>query len=138
LAENFEKNNIQYLRFDGSTPPEKRIELVTEFQNENSETQVFLLSLMAGNSGINLTQANYVFLVEPWWNKPVQQQAIDRVHRIGQNQHVFAYNMICKDSIEEKIIELQNRKQSISNEIIGNDEGFVKNLSREDIAFLFE
>lgn len=138
LSKVFDENGIQYLSFSGSTPAAKRIELINEFQDENSEIQVFLLSLMAGNSGINLTQANYVFLVEPWWNKAVQQQAINRVHRIGQNQHVFAYNMICKDTIEEKIIELQNKKQIISDEVINTDEGFVKNLSHEDIAFLFD
>ena len=138
LAEEFDRHGIKYLSFSGSTPAEKRISLVSEFQNENSDVQVFLLSLMAGNSGINLTRANYVFLVEPWWNKAVQQQAIDRVHRIGQDQHVFAYNMICKDTIEEKIIALQNKKQSISDEVISNDENFVKNLSKEDIEFLFE
>lgn len=138
LSSAFKKNKIKYLSFSGKTLPEKRIKLVSEFQDEKSEVQVFLLSLMAGNSGINLTRANYVFLVEPWWNKAVQQQAIDRVHRIGQNQHVFAYNMICKDTIEEKIIALQNKKQFISEEVIGNDENFVKNLSEADIAFLFE
>lgn len=138
LSKSFEQKGIKYLSFSGSTKPEKRIQLVTEFQDKNSDIQVFLLSLMAGNSGINLTQANYVFLVEPWWNRAVQQQAIDRVHRIGQEQHVFAYNMICKDTIEEKIIALQNKKQFISDEVIGNDEGFVKNLNEEDIAFLFE
>ena len=103
LTKVFEKNNIKFLSFDGGTSPAKRIELVTEFQAENSDYQVFLISLTAGNSGINLTKANYVFLVEPWWNKAVQQQAINRVHRIGQDQPVFAYNMICKDTIEEKI-----------------------------------
>src|SRR5699024_1975539 len=72
-------------------------------KRELSLKTVFLLSLMAGNSGINLTNANYVFLMEPWWNKAVQQQAIDRIHRIGQDQKVFAYNMIRKDTIEEKL-----------------------------------
>lgn len=138
LANEFEKNKISYVGFDGSTSAEKRMQLVSEFQQEESSIQVFLVSLMAGNSGINLTKANYVFLIEPWWNKAVQQQAIDRTHRIGQNQHVFAYNMICKDSIEEKIITLQNRKQFISNEVISTDDNFVKNLTEEDIAYLFE
>lgn len=138
LSAEFEQKGIKYLSFSGSTPAKKRIELVLEFQDENSDVQVFLLSLMAGNSGINLTRANYVFLVEPWWNKAVQQQAIDRVHRIGQDQHVFAYNMICKNTIEEKIIALQNKKQFISDEVISSDENFVKNLSEDDIAFLFE
>jgi superfamily II DNA or RNA helicase len=138
IANELEKNNIKFVQFDGSTSSEKRMELVKEFQSEDSDIQVFLLSLMAGNSGINLTAANYVYLMEPWWNKAVQQQAIDRVHRIGQKQNVFAYNMICKDTIEEKIIALQKKKQFISKEVIGNDEGFVKNLSQEDIEFLFE
>jgi SNF2 family DNA or RNA helicase len=138
LKKEFKQNGIRFLSFSGSTKSAKRMEMVEEFQDQNSTIQVFLLSLMAGNSGINLTNANYVFLVEPWWNKAVQQQAIDRTHRIGQNQHVFAYNMICKDTIEEKIIILQNKKQFISDEVISTDENFVKNLNEEDIAFLFE
>lgn len=138
LKRGFEENKINYRSFSGSTPARKRIELVSEFQDPASDIQVFLLSLMAGNSGINLTNANYVFLVEPWWNKAVQQQAIDRTHRIGQNQKVFAYKMICKNTIEEKIIALQNRKQSLSDELITDDTNFVKNLTEADIAFLFD
>jgi SNF2 family DNA or RNA helicase len=137
ISKQLTKKGIEYVSFSGSTSAEKRMELVSEFQDKNS-ARVFLLSLMAGNSGINLTRANYVFLVEPWWNKAVQQQAIDRVHRIGQDRHVFAYTMICKDTIEEKIIALQDKKQFISDEIIANEENFVKNLNEEDIAFLFE
>lgn len=137
LKEAFAKNNISYRSFSGATPAQKRMEMVSEFQKKNSDIQVFLLSLMAGNSGINLSNANYVFLMEPWWNKAIQQQAIDRAHRIGQNNKVFAYNMICKNSIEEKIIKLQNKKQSLSDELI-TDDNFVKNLDEEDIAFLFE
>lgn len=86
LSKAFEENEITYRRFSGKTAAEERIRLVSEFQEKNSDIQVFLLSLMAGNSGINLTNANYVFLMEPWWNKAVQQQAIDRTHRIGQDQ----------------------------------------------------
>src|SRR5699024_981653 len=126
------------LSFSGKTSSKKRMELVEEYQREESPIQVFLLSLMAGNSGINLTNANYVFLVEPWWNKAVQQQAIDRVHRIGQHQKVFAYNMICKNTIEEKIVTLQNKKQTLSDELISDDANFVKNLTKDDIAFLFD
>jgi SNF2 family DNA or RNA helicase len=98
---------------------------------------VFLISLKAGNSGFTLTAANYVFLLDPWWNCQVENQAIDRVYRIGQDKSVFAYRMICKDTIEEKIIQLQNRKQSVSDELISEDDGFVKNLSTEDVEFLF-
>ncbi|WP_202802607.1 helicase-related protein [Galbibacter marinus] len=93
---------------------------------------------VAGNSGINLTNANYVFLMEPWWNKAVQQQAIDRTHRIGQDQKVFAYNMICKDTIEEKIMAIQERKQIISDEVVADDGNFLKSLTAEDITFLFD
>jgi SNF2 family DNA or RNA helicase len=138
LSEAFEKNDITYRRFSGKTAAKERINLVSEFQEENSNIQVFLLSLMAGNSGINLTNANYVFLLEPWWNKAIQQQAIDRVHRIGQNQKVFAYNMICKNTIEEKIMALQEKKQILSDEVIANDANFLKNMTEDDIAFLFD
>ncbi len=137
LSEAFEKNEITYRRFSGKTAAKERIRLVSEFQEKDSDIQVFLLSLMAGNSGINLTNANYVFLMEPWWNKAVQQQAIDRTHRIGQDQKVFAYNMICKDTIEEKIMALQERKQIVSDEVIADDGNFLKNLTADDIAFLF-
>jgi SNF2 family DNA or RNA helicase len=96
------------------------------------------LSLKAGNAGITLTEANYVFLIDPWWNRQVEQQAIDRVYRIGQDKNVFAYRMICKDTIEEKIIKLQQSKLSLSEELISEDDGFVKNLSENDLEFLFE
>lgn len=138
LCEAFEENGITYRQFRGKTAAKERIRLVSEFQEEDSDIQVFLLSLMAGNSGINLTNANYVFLMEPWWNKAVQQQAIDRTHRIGQDQKVFAYNMICKDTIEEKIMALQEKKQILSEEVVSDDGNFLKNLTADDIAFLFE
>ena len=93
--------------------------------------------MKAGNSGFTLTEANYVFLIDPWWNRQVENQAIDRVYRIGQNKNVFAYRMICRDTIEEKIIQLQTKKLQLSEELISEDEGFVKNLNEEDIEFLF-
>jgi|GEM_PF-5236177 SNF2 family DNA or RNA helicase len=138
LSDAFEKNGIDYRRFSGKTAAKERTRLVSEFQDDNSNIQVFLLSLMAGNSGINLTNASYVFLVEPWWNKAVQQQAIDRLHRIGQKQNVFAYNMICKNTIEEKILDLQRKKQILSDEVIADDSNFLKNMTEDDINFLFE
>ena len=94
--------------------------------------------MKAGNAGINLTAADYVFLLDPWWNTAVEQQAIDRTHRIGQEKHVFAYKMICKNSIEEKIIQLQAKKRILSEELIKEEEGFVKQLTEEDLAFLLE
>jgi SNF2 family DNA or RNA helicase len=78
-----------------------------------------------------------VYLVDPWWNPAAEQQAIDRTHRIGQQHKVFAYKMICKDTVEEKILALQQRKQMIADDLISEETGFMKKLSEEDVAFLF-
>ena len=137
LEISFKKNNIPFCRLDGSTPIPKRQELINSFQKEDSIEKVFLISLKAGNAGLNLTAADYVFLFDPWWNTAVQQQAIDRTHRIGQTKNVFAYKMICKGTIEEKIMQLQQRKKKLAEELIGEEEGFVKALTENDIDFLF-
>jgi SNF2 family DNA or RNA helicase len=112
------------------------MDLVQQFQQTNEE-KIFLISLKAGGVGLTLTAADYVYLVDPWWNPAAEQQAIDRTHRIGQQQNVFAYRMICKDSIEEKILQLQQRKQRVADELITEDAGFIKQLTADDIAFLF-
>lgn len=137
LAGACRKAGLAYYHFDGETPPEKRAALVAQFQEEGNAVNIFLISLKAGNTGLTLTAAEYVFLVDPWWNTAVQQQAVDRAYRIGQTKNVFAYQMICKDSIEEKIIALQERKKALSEALITEDEGFIKALSEEDIRFLF-
>jgi superfamily II DNA or RNA helicase len=137
LEISFRKNNIPFCRLDGTTPIPKRQELVNSFQEADSVEKVFLISLKAGNAGLNLTAADYVFLFDPWWNTAVQQQAIDRTHRIGQTKNVFAYKMICKGTIEEKIMQLQQRKKKLAEELIGEEEGFVKALTENDIEFLF-
>ncbi|OQP57445.1 DEAD/DEAH box helicase [Niastella populi] len=137
LAEKCREEGITYYHLDGSTAPEKRIEMVNRFQEDGNTTNVFLISLKAGNAGLNLTAAGYVFLFDPWWNTAVQQQAIDRTHRIGQTKNVFAYKMICKDTIEEKIIQLQQHKKQLAEELISEDEGFVKSLTEDDIKYLF-
>ncbi|MBZ5857506.1 DEAD/DEAH box helicase [Flavihumibacter profundi] len=131
------KAGLAYYHFDGDTPPARRSELVAQFQEEGNDVNIFLISLKAGNTGLTLTAADYVFLVDPWWNTAVQQQAIDRAYRIGQTKNVFAYQMICKDSIEEKIVELQERKKALSDALISEDEGFIKQLTEEDIRYLF-
>ncbi|MCB9225690.1 MAG: DEAD/DEAH box helicase [Chitinophagales bacterium] len=138
LAEEMNERNINHFHLSGETPIEKRAEMIEEFQSEQNHTTIFLLSLKAGNAGITLTAADYVFLLDPWWNTAIEQQAIDRTHRIGQDKHVFAYKMICKNTIEEKIIQLQSKKQFVSDELIKEEDGFVKQLSEEDIAFLLE
>lgn len=93
--------------------------------------------MKAGNAGLNLTSADYVFLFDPWWNTAVQQQAINRTHRIGQQKNVFAYQLICKDTIEEKIISIQQRKQKLSEELITTEENFLQTLSEEELMDLF-
>ena len=82
---------------------------------------------------MNLTEADYVFLLDPWWNPAVEQQAVDRTHRIGQTKNVFIYKFITKDSVEEKILALQNRKRSVAESLITTEESFVKSLSADDI-----
>jgi non-specific serine/threonine protein kinase len=136
IRDEFEKNGITYCYLDGKTSLPQRKEQVTQFQEDES-IKAFLISLKAGGVGLNLTVADYVYLVDPWWNPSAEQQAIDRAHRIGQKRKVFAYKMICKDSVEEKILKLQERKKMLADELIQEDSGFVKNLTRDDIEFLF-
>ncbi len=131
-----DQQKIPYCYLDGGTSAKNRQQQVEIFQNED-HTHVFLVSLKAGGVGLNLTAAEYVYLVDPWWNPAVEQQAIDRTHRIGQKNKIFAYKMICKDSVEEKIMKLQERKLSLSREIIQDDSAFFKSLTLEDIGFLF-
>jgi SNF2 family DNA or RNA helicase len=137
LAKECDKQGIQYFHFDGQTPPAKRAEMVAAFQEKDCNTHLFLISLKAGNTGLTLTAADYVFLFDPWWNTAIEQQAIDRTHRIGQTKNVFAYKIICKDTIEEKIIKLQEKKKQLADELVTEDDGFVKSLSEEDVAYLF-
>jgi non-specific serine/threonine protein kinase len=132
----FDKANISYCYLDGSTPLPKRKDEVNRFQ-EDETVKAFLISLKAGGVGLNLTVADYVYIVDPWWNPAAEMQAIDRAHRIGQTRKVFAYKMICKDTVEEKILKLQERKKMLADDLIQEDAGFVKNLSRDDIEFLF-
>ena len=128
------KRKTGYVLLTGQS--QKREALVQEFKDD-PEKKAFLISLKAGGFGLNLTEASYVFLVDPWWNPAVEQQAIDRTHRIGQEQQVFAYKMICKDSIEEKILAIQEKKLAVSKDIIHTESGFIKKLSPDDIKGLF-
>lgn len=130
-----EEQGIPYAYFDGSTSSTERERAVQEFQ-KNEDCRVFLISLKAGGVGLNLTAADYVYIVDPWWNPAVEQQAIDRTHRIGQTKNIFAYRLICKDTIEEKMLLLQERKRALATELVADDSAFLKRLTREDIAFL--
>ncbi|RYF89055.1 MAG: DEAD/DEAH box helicase [Chitinophagaceae bacterium] len=130
------EQNIPFEYFDGSTSATERERAIQNFQN-NDECRVFLISLKAGGVGLNLTAADYVYIVDPWWNPAVEQQAIDRTHRIGQTKNIFAYRMICIDTIEDKILQLQERKKILAKELITDDNGFVKALSKADVEYLF-
>jgi non-specific serine/threonine protein kinase len=136
IRERLEELGVKYEYFDGSTSAPDREKAIQSFQN-NDEVRVFLISLKAGGVGLNLTAADYVYIVDPWWNPAVEQQAIDRTHRIGQTKNIFAYRMICKDTIEDKIIQLQEKKRSLAKELIADDATFVKSLSRDDVEYLF-
>ena len=136
IREKLEHLGIKYEYFDGSTSAIDREKAIQHFQNDES-VRVFLISLKAGGVGLNLTAADYVYIVDPWWNPAVEQQAIDRTHRIGQTKNVFAYRMICKDTIEDKILKLQEKKRMLAKELIADDSSFVKSLSKEDVEYLF-
>jgi SNF2 family DNA or RNA helicase/uncharacterized Zn finger protein len=134
IKKELDKLHIKYEYLDGQT--KDRIERVENFQS-NDEYRVFLMSLKAGGVGLNLTAADYVYLIDPWWNPAVEAQAIDRAHRIGQVRSVFAYKLICKDTIEEKILQLQERKKAVAKDIINVEAGFIKALDKEDVRDLF-
>jgi SNF2 family DNA or RNA helicase len=131
-----EEEGISYEYFDGSTNINDRQKAIDNFQN-NDNCRVFLISLKAGGVGLNLTAADYVYIVDPWWNPAVEQQAIDRTHRIGQTKNIFAYRMICIDTIEDKILQLQERKRKLASELISDDVNFVKALTKADVEYLF-
>lgn len=114
-----EEEHIHYEYLDGQTT--NRQVRVENFQN-NADVRVFLISLKAGGTGLNLTEADYVFIIDPWWNPAVENQAIDRCYRIGQTKKVMAYRMICKDTIEEKIVSLQQKKKNVASSIISIDD----------------
>lgn len=136
IREKLEELEIPFVYFDGSTSAPDREKAIQRFQQDDT-IRVFLISLKAGGVGLNLTAADYVYIMDPWWNPAVEQQAIDRTHRIGQTKNIFAYRMICKDTIEDKILQLQERKRSLAKDIIADDTGFVKSLTREDVEYLF-
>ncbi|MBN1340879.1 MAG: SNF2 helicase associated domain-containing protein [Bacteroidales bacterium] len=137
IREKLEANKIDYAYLDGQSTAQQRKISVNNFQG-NENLRVFLISLKAGGLGLNLTAADYVFLVDPWWNPAVEEQAIDRCYRIGQDKKVFAYRMICKNTIEEKIQSLQQKKRKIASDIIRVDEeSIVSGLKLKDIKELF-
>jgi SNF2 family DNA or RNA helicase len=133
VATDMRSRGITYHMLTGSS--RKRGEIVEAFEND-PDPAVFLISLKAGGTGLNLTAANYVVLFDPWWNPAVEAQAIDRTHRIGQDRTVIAYRLVAVGTIEERIRELQARKASLARDVLGEG-GFAKALTRNDLDFLF-
>ncbi|MFN4145908.1 MAG: DEAD/DEAH box helicase [Runella sp.] len=128
-----DEQKVRYSYLDGSTTD--RQAQVQLFQ-EDPTIQIFLISLKAGGVGLNLTAADYVFILDPWWNPAIEAQAIDRAHRIGQQKTVFTYKFITKNSVEEKILDLQRSKKKLFENLITTEEGFVKSLTKDDILSL--
>lgn len=131
LEERFEKAGISYYELTGRTPKQKRMQMVERFNND--DVPVFLISLKAGGTGLNLTSASIVIHFDPWWNLAAQNQATDRAHRIGQENQVVVLKLIVKDTVEEKIVELQKQKQEIADEILGGEGISAAKLTREDL-----
>ena len=133
VKKHLDRRGIVYEYLDGQTRDRKQC--VDRFQTDE-KCGVFLISLKAGGLGLNLTAADYVFLLDPWWNPAVEAQAIDRAHRVGQTRNVFAYRLICRDSVEEKIAELQGQKRSLADAILQADARLLKDLTIADIEKL--
>ena len=136
LKENFDKAGIPYFLITGSTAKEKRLELVREF-NEG-DTPVFLISLKAGGVGLNLTGADVVIHYDPWWNQAVQNQATDRAHRIGQTRKVTVYKLLAKNTIEEKIQKLQEKKTDLATQILSGENGYLGSMNRDELLELLD
>ena len=135
FREDFEARQQPYSLLTGSMPAKERVENIRRFEQE-AEVQSFLISIKSGGVGLNLTAADYVFILDPWWNPTTEQQAIARAHRIGQSKNVIAVKFITKDSIEEKILQLQTRKSKLAEDILENVRG--ADFSRGDIEYLLE
>ncbi|MGM1016331.1 MAG: DEAD/DEAH box helicase [Actinomycetota bacterium] len=133
-ADRLDRAGIAYAFLDGST--RRRQDVVDGFRD--GDAPVFLISLKAGGVGLTLTEADYVFLLDPWWNPAAEAQAIDRTHRIGQNRHVTVYRLIAADTIEEKVLALQERKARLFSAVMDDEELFARSLTADDIRALFE
>ncbi len=134
ISEDLEKAGIKHLMMTGATRDRK--EIIEKFQND-PEYKVFLMTLKTGGLGLNLTAADFIFIFDPWWNKSAENQAIDRAHRIGQDKTVFSYKLITKNTIEEKILQLQEKKIELFDSIISSDGASIKTLDEKDVEFIF-
>ena len=137
IEEELRKLNINYLKLTGATRVDERIKMVDEF-NDNEDIKVFLISLKAGGTGLNLTGADMVIHYDPWWNLSTENQATDRAYRIGQKNNVQVYKLITSNSIEEKIFELQKKKSTLIDNVLDTRMSFINKLSKDEIMNLFE
>ena len=137
IQNELKENGITYFKLTGSTKVDERIRMVDEF-NANKDIKVFLISLKAGGTGLNLTGADMVIHYDPWWNASAENQATDRAYRIGQKNNVQVYKLITKNSIEEKIYDLQKKKSELIDNVLDTKTSFISKLSKEDIMKLFE
>jgi SNF2 family DNA or RNA helicase len=133
VRQRLDRERLPYEYLDGAT--RDRRARVTRFQ-EDPECRLFLVSLKAGGLGLNLTAAEHVFLLDPWWNPAVEAQAIDRAHRIGQTRHVLAFRVIARDTVEERILALQARKRGLAEAIITEQNSLIRSLTRADLELL--
>ena len=133
LRQRLDGAGIRYAYLDGRT--RDREARVDQFQKD-PDLKLFLISLKAGGLGLNLHAAEYVYLLDPWWNPAVEAQAIDRAHRIGQTRQVFAYRLIARETVEEKVLELQRTKRDLADAIITGNNSLLQNLTREDLQLL--
>jgi SNF2 family DNA or RNA helicase len=131
-AERLEAAGVDYCYLDGST--RRRAEAIDRFKN--GEAPVFLISLKAGGFGLNLTEADYCFMLDPWWNPATESQAVDRTHRIGQTKNVMVYRMVSRDTIEEKVMALKERKSQLFSSVLDDDGVFASQLTAEDVRGL--
>lgn len=137
IAQRIDNYHIGYTYLDGKMNQEKRQSAVETFQKDDT-CRVFLISLKAGGTGLNLTAADYVYILDPWWNPAAEAQAIDRCYRIGQDKHVMAYKIVCKDSVEEYILAMQNRKKRLAEGLILDESNLMKSISKEELLKLFD
>ena len=135
IGDYLKDHGLKYCYLDGSMDEEERAKQIDHFQEDNS-LRIFLLSLRAGNSGLNLTAADYVFLADPWWNPFTMKQAEDRAHRMGQEKSVFSYKFITKNTIEEKILTLQQKKTKLAESIIPDEDTILGNIDLEELEEL--
>ena len=139
IRQELDQENISYYYLDGSTPAKRRMEMANAFNID--ETNIFLISLKAGGTGLNLTSADIVIHVDPWWNPQVENQATDRTHRIGQKKVVEVIKLVAKGTIEEKIVELQNKKKNLSEQVIegeNRDQIILSKLTEKELRNLLE